>query len=105
MTKKELEADYFSIPREIIAQVYDDKKRPLKKYYYRNFTNAIQRVQLHAVFLQVGYTIQLTHALTSAWIADVKVNKLGKITTTYVWDDPIVVKSREEKPVKKGKVK
>jgi hypothetical protein len=83
--------------RLFVARVYDRKKNVVKVYRYSNPDKALLKLALHALKYEPGYVIELTHEITSNWIATVKVRVNGKLETSVVWDQKTWVWNAKEK--------
>lgn len=74
-------------PRFIVASIYNKKKQLVKTIRYTEIDTALPRLTYHAMRLEPGYTIQITHFLTGLWIGDIVVKVNGVLKSQFTWDD------------------
>ncbi len=76
-----------SAARNKIAIFYDRKKNAFRVIRYSRVDTAIPRLTYHAMFLEPGTVIQITHADTSMWIGDIIVKVNRELSTHFTWDE------------------
>jgi hypothetical protein len=72
--------------RLILASFYDRKKNLVRTLTYSRHETAIPKLTLHAMKLEPGFTIQITHLVTQLWIGDIVVKVNGRLQTSFTWD-------------------
>lgn len=73
--------------RPIVASVYNRQKKTVKYYWFSSIEKAIPRCTFHAMYLEPGFMIELTHAVSGLWIGHIKVKVNRKFETDFVWDE------------------
>ena len=89
-------------PRDKIATFYDRKKNVIRTIRYSCVEKAIPRLLYHAMSLEPGTTIQITHAYTGLWIGDIIVKVNNEITSCFTWDETGVV-HKKDRAIKRRK--
>jgi len=74
-------------PLFIVASIYNKRKQLIKTIRYSSIDTALPRLTYHAMRLEPGYTIQITHFLTSLWIGDIVVKVGGVLKSQFTWDE------------------
>ncbi len=98
---KKIDVKYYSTALPLVATFTDKKHKEFKKLHFRWIENAMSRCVFHGLFCKPGDVITISHAVSSMWIASIKIKVGGKFDIDSIWDQKEVVdelmKPSEEK--------
>ncbi len=88
---KKIDVKYYSTALPLVATFTDKKHKEFKKLHFRWIENAMSRCVFHGLFCKPGDVITISHAVSSMWIASIKIKVGGKFDIDSIWDQKEVV--------------
>lgn len=83
--------EYYSTALPLKVTFTDKKHKEFKTLHFRWIENAMSRCVFHGLFCEPGTVITISHAVSSMWIASIKIKVGGKFDIDSIWDQKEVV--------------